>query len=97
MPRYLTLSLQDSLHLSIIVGLLHLTLKREPKRIHEDFFVFTRISSNSNSASHRLRIRWSDETDGATKRISSAYKNAILCVMPNGFNFSFIVSVIFIF
>ena len=26
--------------------LLHLTLKRGPKRIHEDFFVFTRISSN---------------------------------------------------
>ena len=67
MPRYLTLSLQDSLHLSIIVGLLHLTLKREPKRIHEDFFVFTRISSNSGK-SEPIGMKFYEETYGRMAR-----------------------------
>ena len=48
-------------------------LKRAPKRMHEDFFGLTRISSHCNSAnSHILEIRW---RDGATKRMSSAYNN----------------------
>jgi len=46
------LSLQDSLQLSTVDILLHFTLKRAPKRIHEDFFGLTRISRHSTSASH---------------------------------------------
>jgi len=61
--------------------LLHITLKRAPKRIHEDFFGLTRISSHSNSVSHILRIRWREVTDGATNRMSSAYKNILIYVI----------------
>jgi len=58
--------------------LLHFTLKRSPKRIHEDFFGLTRISSHSNFASHILRIRWREVTDGATNRMLSTYNNILI-------------------
>ena len=61
------MSLQDSLQLSTVDILLHFTLKRAPKRIHEDLFGLTRISRDSNSASHILKIRWREVTDGATR------------------------------
>ena len=54
-------------------------LKRAPKRIHEDFFGLTRISRDANFASHILRIRWREVTDGATNRMSSAYNNILIC------------------
>ena len=44
--------------------LLHFTLKRAPKQMREDLFGLTRISRHSNSASHILKIRWREVTDG---------------------------------
>jgi len=76
-PKYLNVLLHDNyLPLQVVIQL-QWTLNLGPIRIQDDFLTLMFMSIRSSSFSHTPRSNWSDDTEGAKSKISSAYKRIL--------------------